>query len=309
MALSMLVDEVFDNIGCPERRHEHVKTLQEQLLDDCKDLPVFKYQYSPPDLINDSFQKSPAITCHSVGDFCLPHDKLSQNQLSNSPEPSSDNNNQELSQSQSLLMEQIQRQSLNLSNKNKNDTQSNVSKIDDNNTLRDDCNEVEQNRSGSQQSFDEIVVGLEEKKSKRQIEYSDEIRQHMENLKKRCIDEFSSSSDEEYGSMIESFTCLETGQQQSRSSPIPIQKQESIDNNDLSMDKIIQENSKNTYRWEAKKQNFDDMFADLVVEDCELTSPELVSQQEMAKVALGRQETKKKDKIQELVYEDEEELP
>ena len=54
------------------------------------------------------------------------------------------------------------------------------------------------------------------------------------------------------------------------------------------MDKIIQENSKNTYRWEAKKQNFDDMFADLVVEDCDLTSPELTRQQELAKVALGR---------------------
>jgi hypothetical protein len=29
MALSMLVDEVFEEMGCPERRHEHVKTLQE----------------------------------------------------------------------------------------------------------------------------------------------------------------------------------------------------------------------------------------------------------------------------------------
>lgn len=68
-------------------------------------------------------------------------------------------------------------------------------------------------RSDSQESFDEIVVGLSDKKNERKIEYTDEHRQHFENLKKRCIDDFSSSSDgePEYGSMIESFTCLETG--------------------------------------------------------------------------------------------------
>lgn len=57
MALSMLVDEAFENMGCPERRHEHVKTLQEQLLDECRDLPVFKYQVNTTsDLGNESFR-------------------------------------------------------------------------------------------------------------------------------------------------------------------------------------------------------------------------------------------------------------
>lgn len=51
------------------------------------------------------------------------------------------------------------------------------------------------------------------------------------------------------------------------------------------------------------------MFSDLVVEDCDITSPELVAKQEIAKVALGRQDSGQKKKRpserQEMVYDDE----
>ena len=53
------------------------------------------------------------------------------------------------------------------------------------------------------------------------------------------------------------------------------------------------------------------MFADLVVEDCDLTSPDLVEKQEIARVALGRHDNKKKQpgaQQQEMVYDDDEPL-
>ena len=57
--------------------------------------------------------------------------------------------------------------------------------------------------------------------------------------------------------MIESFLNLETGKQQSRSNhdDEPAEDDEELEqtHNQINMEKIIQENSKNTYRWESKK--------------------------------------------------------
>ena len=78
--------------------------------------------------------------------------------------------------------------------------------------------------------------------------------------------------------MIESFLNLETGKQHSRQEEPVVEQQIEETQSPINMEKIIQENSKTTYRWESKKQqNFDDIFTDLVVEDCDITSPELIA--------------------------------
>lgn len=51
------------------------------------------------------------------------------------------------------------------------------------------------------------------------------------------------------------------------------------------------------------------MFSELVVEDCDITSPDLIAKQEIAKKALGRQDSDEKrppSERQEMVYEEQE---
>ena len=98
---------------------------------------------------------------------------------------------------------------------------------------------------------------------------------------KKCIDDSSSSSvSESYGMSHQNTFNYDDDVE------LRIHK-ESPDDDDF-MNKIIQENNKNTYRWEfPQKSKSDPVFADLVVEEAD---EELTKITETARVALGRED-------------------
>ena len=72
------------------------------------------------------------------------------------------------------------------------------------------------------------------------------------------------------------------------------------------MDKIIQENNKNTYRWEMPKDKGDVYFPEMVVEETDDNGMDKI--QEKAMQALGREENNGFQEIEDMGHHEVEEL-